>query len=142
MNSKSCILYLLFVFLINTMPAQEPPQKRKFDFPRRNSLYLQNHSIFPTLYYDRVIPISDHFGIIPKLGFEHGLGYGNSITFEPSIFFGGNKNYGEIGVGNWVGTVVFTMNYRYIGKKGLLIKVGFAAGGIKTSPVVGVGYSF
>ena len=145
MNTKFYVLFILFVFLVNTMSAQEPPQKRKFDFPRRNSIYLQNYFIFPSLYYDRVIPLSDHFGIIPKIGIEFGLGYGNSLRGETSVFIGGYKHYGEIGVGIWEGTaVVIPVNYRYIGKNGLIIRAGFglSTGIIKSSLFVGIGYSF
>jgi hypothetical protein len=145
MNTKFCVLFILFAFLVITLSAQEPPPKRKFDFPRRNSIYLQNYFIFPSLNYDRVIPFSDHFGVIPKIGIEFGLGYGNNFRGETSIFIGGNKHYGEIGVGIWERTaVVIPLNYRYIGKKGLIIKAGFgiSTGIIKSSLFAGIGYSF
>jgi hypothetical protein len=144
MNLKTFIPFLFFLFLVNTLTAQETPETRKYDFPRRNSIYLQNHLIFPTLYYDRVFPLGDHFGIIPKIGIEFGLGYGNSLTLEASVFFGGNKHYGEIGIGNWLGAAVIPLNYRYIGKKGLMIKAGyaFAPGEIESAAFVGIGFSF
>jgi len=146
MKAKYLFFQIIVVFLVNATFAQESLQNRKYDFPRRNSVYLQNLLIFPTLYYDRVIPISDHFGIIPKLGILHGLGYGNSLLFEPSVFIGGNKHYGEFGVGMWLdqsGSVPIIINYRYMGKRGLLTKVGYRFADIyKNSLFVGIGYSF
>ncbi len=137
--------YLLSLFLMLTVQAagaQDTGPQQSFDFPRRNSIYVQNHSFMPAIYYDRVIPVSEHFGFIPKLGVESGLGYGSSLVIESSVFFGGNKHYAEIGAGRWLGTYAFTMNYRFAGTKGFLFKLGFAAGGIEFSPAVGLGYSF
>ena len=128
------------MLLVTVSIAQETPQPRRFDFPRRHSIYLQNYFIIPVLYYDIVIPISAHFGFIPKFGIV-GLGY--AITIEPLIFVGGNKHYLEIGAGYFLGPpVVFIMNYRYMADRGFLFKVGFVAGGLQPLPILGIGYSF
>jgi hypothetical protein len=143
MKAETCILCILLLLLGNTTISQESSQNRKYDFPRRNSIYLQNLVVFPVLYYDRIIPISDKFGVIPKLGFMSGLGYGNSLLFESSIFLGGNKHYGEIGVVWWSEAMPVIINYRYMGRKGLLLKVGYQFPGVyKNLIVVGFGYSF
>lgn len=139
---KKYLFLIFFVFLANASFAQESSLQKKYDFPRRNSVYLQNFIIFPTLNYDRVIPINDHFGLIPKVGF----GYYDEIMliFETSFFIGGNKHFGEIGVGYWAfeGTVI-NVNYRYMGEKGLLIKAGFSyIPGEEVFPLLGLGYSF
>ncbi|MBS0011220.1 MAG: hypothetical protein KFF49_07410 [Bacteroidales bacterium] len=143
---KKIFFQVFLVFFVNATSAQETLQNMKYEFPRRNSVYLQNMNIFPTLYYDRVIPISDHFGVIPKVGILYGLGYGNLIILESSIFIGGNKHFGEIGLGMWLdnlSSVPIIANYRYIGKKGLLIKIGYRFADIyENSPIVGIGYSF
>jgi hypothetical protein len=143
MRTKTYILCAFFALLGNVTFSQESSQNRKYDFPRRNSIYLQNLVVYPTLYYDRVIPISDHFGIIPKVGYIFGLGYTNALFLEPSIFFGGNKNYGEIGVVFWPQEFnLISLNYRYMGKKGLLLKVGGLVDYSFMFPFVGIGYSF
>ncbi len=136
------IINMTLVILIFSSYSYTQDQ-RKFDFPRRNSVYLQNLVDFPALYFDRIIPISDHFGVIPKLGI---VGFYGTVCpgFETSIFVGGNKHYGEIGAGKWpdlnVGVII--LNYRYIGEKGLLIKVGFTAVDNSLFPAAGIGYSF
>jgi len=146
MKAKYLFFQVLFMLLLNATFAQDTLQNRKYEFPRRNSIYIQNMTIFPTFYYDRIIPVSDHFGVIPKLGLNYGLGYGNSIIFESSIFIGGNKHFGEFGVGMWIdvsNSFPIIINYRYIGKRGLLIKGGYRFADIyKNSPIVGIGYSF
>ena len=135
-------LWIFLVFLVNTTFAQESAELKKFDFPRRNSVYVQNFIIVPTINYDRIIPISDNFGLIPKVGF----GYYDEIVpiFETSFFFGSNKHFGEIGGGYWAFEgAVLNINYRYMGKKGLLIKAGFAyIPGEEGFPLFGIGYSF
>lgn len=135
-------LLLFFVTLFFIARAQQSDKKTFYDFPRRNSIYVQNLTFYPTIYYDRVIPFGNHFGIIPKFGVVFGMGYGMAVTVEPSVFFGGNKHYGEIGFGRWIGTWAYTLNYRYMGERGLLLKMGFAGGGIDPFPLVGIGYSF
>ncbi len=144
MKARYYIFYMLLVLFVSATFAQEPPQSKRFNFPRRNSIYLQNLNfvIYPRLYYDRVIPISNNFGFIPKIGVEHGLGYGNSIIIEPTIFVGGNKHYLEVGAGKWGGTWYYAMNYRYMADRGFLLKLGFAIIGIDLTPMLGIGYSF
>ena len=142
MTMKIYLLLIFFVLLVTSSFAQETSKQKKYDFPRRNSVYLQNFIIFPTLNYDRVIPINNHFGLIPKIGF----GYYDEIVpiFETSFFLGGSKHFGEIGGGYWAfeGAVI-NINYRYMGEKGLLIKVGFSyIPGEEGFPLLGLGYSF
>jgi hypothetical protein len=89
---KKYILLTFIVLFTSASFAQESSPQRKYDFPLRNSVYLQNFIIFPTLNFDRVIPINDHFGLIPKVGF----GYYDAIEpiFEASFFIGGNMHFG------------------------------------------------
>jgi hypothetical protein len=139
---KLILCTLLFISATTTF-SQEASKERKFDFPRRNSIYIQNLIIFPGIYYDRILPLTDKFGLIPKIGFISGLGYGNFVVFEPAIFIGGNKHYIELGAVTSVGVFSFTGNYRYMAKKGFLFKAGGVAGG-PFIPVLflGLGYSF
>jgi len=140
------LVKIIVVLVANLTFAQETQQNKKYDFPRRNSVYIQNVVIYPVLYYDRIIPVSAHFGAIPKLGIFSGLGYGNSIIFESSFFIGGNKHYGEFGVGKWLDnsrSLPININYRYIAKKGFLLKSGYRFNDIYDNFfIVGLGYAF
>ena len=142
METKKCLFLILFLFSVNTLFAQKSSQEKKYDFPRRNSVYFQNFIFIPSLNYDRVIPISDHFGLIPKVGFGY---YDNIVPIiETSFFIGGNKHFGEIGGGYWdFEGAVININYRYMGGKGLLMKAGFSyIPGEEGFPVLSLGYSF
>ncbi len=143
MKARYYIFHMLLVLFVSATFAQETSQPRKFDFPKRNSVYIQNHLHYPVISnYDRIIPISNHFGFIPKIGIV-GLGDYLTIKIESSVFFGGNKHFGEIGPGIVLGLnhLLITMNYRYMADSGFLLKVGFATGNIKPYPMLGIGYS-
>lgn len=142
METKKSLFLIFFLFLVYISFAQESSLEKKSNFPRKNSAYVQNFIILPTLNYERIIPFNEHSGLIPKIGF----GYYDGIVpiIESSFFIGGNKNFGEIGVGWWAfeGAVI-NANYRYMGKKGLLIKAGFSyIPGEEGFPLLGIGYSF
>lgn len=142
MKIKKSLSLVLFMILAFTSFAQEYSDEKKYDFPKRNSIYVQNFIIFPTLSYDRVIPIKNNFGVIPKVGF----GYYDIIVpiIESSLFLGGKRHFGELGLGWWAfeGAVI-NANYRYMGKKGLLIKGGFSyIPGEEGFPLLAIGYSF
>ena len=83
MGIKKSLLLILLVFLVNTMFARESSLEKKYDFPKRNSVYFQNFIVVPTFNYDRIVPISEHFGLIPKIGF--GFYDGIMPLFETSF---------------------------------------------------------
>lgn len=110
----------------------------KYDFPRRNSFYAENFIFFPSIYYDRLIPINDHFGFLP------GVGYALGFVVRGS-FLAGNKNHmGTLGCNYWDFQGYFlTANYRYMGEKGFLFKIGYQyMPGEEGFPSIGFGYSF
>ncbi len=109
---------------------------------RSNSIYLQNFIIIPTLNYDRVIPLNEDVGIIPKIGI--GVAFTSMPVFDVSFYVKNGKHSIEVGAGYWdfEGSVI-NGNYRYIGNRGLLIKAGLHyIPGEEAAPIIAIGYSF
>lgn len=133
---------VLFLFSASASFAFNPSVQAEDQVPNRNSLYCQNFIIFPTINFDRVIPINRKSGFIPKVG----IGYYDDFVpiLEASIYISKKRSYGEIGAGYWgfVGAVI-NSNYRFMGTKGLLVKAGFSyVPGEESFPLLGIGYSF
>jgi hypothetical protein len=132
------IVFVLFLFSITNLTLAQVSDSDKDYELRKNSVYAQNFIIFPSLYYDRMIPLSKHFGISPKVG----IGLISSI--ETTFYYGFNRHFGEIGAGYLISNGVdIILNYRYMGKKGLLFKAGFNyIPGEEAAPLLAIGYSF
>ncbi len=136
---KKTFLFIV-VLLLSTAYTQDvqKPEPEKL-----NSIYVQNFIIIPILNYDRMIPLTEDAGIFLKAG----------ILFMPvadiSFYIKHGRHIFEAGGGIWdiqgaeyEGTVL-NINYRYAGKKGLLIKAGFHyIPEEELFPILAVGYSF
>ena len=110
---------------------------------RKNSFYVETLVILPVLSYDRFLPISEKTGLVLKVGVSSYL----DIFFitEASILFGDIKHFFELGIG-WGGKNMWgpygKLGYRYIGKKGLILKAGATTSkNIPIFPTVGIGFS-
>ena len=110
--------------------------------PRKNSIYVQNFIVIPTVNYDRMIPLGNKFGFIPKIG----LSYFDGIIpfFDASIYVGENKHFGELGLQYWAFEgISINTNYRYMARKGFLGKFGLQyIPGEEALPTIALGYSF
>lgn len=139
---KRLIVLMLLGFAVVPTMAQDPPDTKKFDFPRRNSVYYQNFVIFPTVNYDVLLPAGPKFGFIPKIGFGF---YGElAPIFGIGTFYGGQRHFAEMGLEYWAfeGSAI-NLNYRYMGTKGLMFKAGFSyIPGEEAFPLLSAGYSF
>ncbi len=138
MIKATIILFLLFVSSVASGQERAPKKEYKLDFPRRNSFYAENFVFFPSVYYDRLIPVGNHFGFLP------GVGYALGFVARGSILAGNKNHMGTLGINYWDFQGYFlTANYRYMGKKGLLIKAGIQyMPGEEAFPTLGFGYSF
>ena len=110
----------------------------------KNSIYVENLVIFPSINYDRFLSLSSHAGIILKVG----LSYYAAPFFiaESSFLIGNERSHFEVG-GGFGGKYMLgpfgRLGYRFIGRKGLVIKGGILI--VKNVPVFpsfGIGYSF
>ncbi|MCG2590562.1 hypothetical protein [Rhodohalobacter sulfatireducens] len=139
---KKCILIILFLFTSSALLALNVNDQKEDAYPRKNSFYTQNFIIFPTANFDRILPVNDKVGFISKIGF----GFYDTIVpiLEASFFAHKKKSYGEFGLGYWgFAGAVINVNYRFMGRKGFLLKGGFSfVPGEEGFPLLGLGYSF
>ena len=142
---KKVLFFILFLYFTSSLLAQSgvnaDPEPQGI---RKNSIYAQNFLIAPGIYYDRVIPFNSSLGVIPRVGVSWVavpvigaslyLGYGNGKSWHQF----------EFGGAYWdLQGYLFNLNYRYMGKKGLLLKAGFEYHfGEEAYPILAVGYSF
>ena len=138
MNLKPCIMdrklpALLIAILISvSLSAQESKGQKKdtrtfLDGIPKNSVYgeLGGNGLFGSINYERILALPDKVALAPRAGL--GVWAGLIPLIELDFLFGGKHSF-EIGPGYSVvfaadGSVVtFRAGYRYMGKKGLLIR--------------------
>lgn len=144
MKRLAISLFLGF-FIICTLISQDAdtPSSMK-SVLKKNSIYIENMVILPSINYDRIIPLSNKTGIALKAG----LSYYSEVFLitEASILVGGIKHYFEIGSG-WGGKdnlgLFGRLGYRYIGAKGLMLKGGvIIVKNVPIFPAIGIGIAF
>ena len=108
---------------------------------RKNSIYIEGfgNAFLYSVNYDRLISIGDHQNMIVRLGASPGTGWGVLIV-EGDYLIGGPKHFFDPGVGLTVfdffsskyypqGFLIIRGGYRYMGKNGLLFRVGLIYNG-------------
>lgn len=143
---KKTLLFLFIVFIIHsTMSAQDIDKQTTLKSSlRKNSFYIENIVIFPTINYDRIFPLNNSMGLVLKVGIFYYAGI--YLETEASLLFGDMKHFFEIG-GGWGAKDMFglygRMGYRYIGEKGLMLKGGINyVKNVPVFPSIGIGFSF
>jgi len=132
-------------FKAGTSYIESPKERTSFKNIQKNAVYVENLVNLPSVNYDRILPLSNRTGIILKVGLSY---YSKLfITSEALFLVGGMKHFFEIGVGYDYGQDMVDLygriGYRYIGKKGLMLKGGIQI--VKNVPVfpsIGIGYAF
>ncbi|RLD55559.1 MAG: hypothetical protein DRJ05_12770 [Bacteroidetes bacterium] len=143
------IMLLLFVFIPVILSAQN--NIKGIGSYKRNSVYMEfygNSGINFTLNYERLfIGVNNNYAIRTGFGYSPGGNFYNiSVPIEFVNVFGKKRHHIELGVGatyyshivnsngNSDGnkTIIFTtilviprLGYRFTGKKGLLIRIGY-----------------
>jgi hypothetical protein len=142
-NIRITSLTFLLLFIISN---ESQCQDKGSMFTRnRNSVYIENLVILPSINYDRVFPISKKTGVLIKVGLST---YADRFfTSEASFIMGGEKHNFDIGFGYDYGAKIVgvygRLGYRYISKKGLLLKGGLnIIKNVPVFPTIGIGYSF
>ena len=135
--------YLVLIVLLSLLPkvySQEDSITMK-DI-KRNSIYVENLVIFPSIHYDRILPVSKRAGVVLKVGAFHYAGW--AFTGEVSMLLGGTKHFFEPGVGFEADLNFHShLGYRYMGPKGLLLKGGIhIVKNVPVFPTFGLGISF
>lgn len=132
-------LILLFSLLFLSVLSSQTANSSEIPPVRKNAVYVQNFIIFPNVYYDRVIPFQDNFGVIPSIGF----GFLNPVL-GLSLYYGNERHKAEFGGAYWdLEGFWVSMNYRYSGKKGLFLKAGLGyVPEEEAGPFFALGYCF
>jgi len=134
------------LFLLLIISHESHSQDKGSMFSRnKNSIYVENLVILPSINYDRILPISDKAGIVLKVGLSK---YAKVfVTTEAALIFGGIKHNFDIGAGYDYGAmnvgVYGRLGYRYTSPKGFTLKAGIhIVKNLPVFPTIGIGYSF
>ncbi len=138
---RNISIVIMLIFTMNTATSQSTVQDGQKQ--RNNTIYFQNFIVIPSIYYDRVIPISETLLIIPRGGFGI-LEDGIIPIFGASAAIGNKKHKAEVGVAYWdFEGFLINADYRFTSRKGFFLKVGFEyIPGEEANPIIGLGYAF
>jgi hypothetical protein len=104
MKKLSNSLFFIF-FIMCTLSAQDEEKSNSIKSAlKRNSIYIENLVILPSINYDRILPLNYKSGIILKAGLSY---YDRPFLItEASLLTVRIKNFFEIG-GGWGGKNYF-----------------------------------
>jgi hypothetical protein len=130
---KGLTLVLILAFMTAFCQGEDIKKPNLYDLPHNGLILTTDYIWSVTIGYQRLEPLSNYVAALGRVGIGYTAESGNDATIngDLSLLIGGNRHFGELGVG-WYGPLTDSagfalfpnLTYRYMGEKGFYTKIG------------------